>query len=315
MIKWPNNKKFAFTIVDDTDCSTLENAPFVYDYLKECGLKTTKSVWIFNGEKRIDNNKIIGTTCEDERYLEWTKNLQKKGFEIALHSTSWSRSERTRIIKSLDLFKEYFGDDPSILIQHNDTIDCESIYWGENRISGFNKIIYRIMMAIKGSKRNIYHGDSIDSKYFWGDICKNRIKYVRNFIYEDINTLKICPSMPYFDPIRPFVNYWFASTEAPDVYTFNNCISEINQKKLEEEGGACIIYTHFGKDFYKKGVLNPLFKTLIKSLSKREGWFVTASELLDYLLATKNKEISISNLERDELEKRWLYHKIKVGTS
>ena len=55
MIKWPNNKKFAFTVIDDTDCSTLSNAPIVYKYLSQLGLKTTKSVWIFDGETRKDN--------------------------------------------------------------------------------------------------------------------------------------------------------------------------------------------------------------------------------------------------------------------
>ena len=76
-------------------------------------------------------------------YLQWVQSLKNKGFEIALHSTSWSRSERDKIIKGLNLYNSYFGEDPSILVQHNDTVDCESIYWGENRVSGFYRFVYK----------------------------------------------------------------------------------------------------------------------------------------------------------------------------
>ena len=39
------------------------------------------------------------------------------------------------------------------------------------------------------------------------------IEQVRNFVFSDINTLKSCPYMPYQDPTKPYVNYWFASSE------------------------------------------------------------------------------------------------------
>ena len=125
---WPGNKKFAFTILDDTDCSTLKNAPLVYDFLYECGLRTTKSVWMFEGEIREDNKKIVGTTCQNEEYLNWVLDLQSRGFEIAYHSTSFSGSKRNRVIDGLHSFKKYFGDYPRVLAQHNDTQKNESIY-------------------------------------------------------------------------------------------------------------------------------------------------------------------------------------------
>lgn len=46
---WPDGKSFALTIIDDTDKSTLENTPLVYDYLYLRGILTTKSVWVRNG--------------------------------------------------------------------------------------------------------------------------------------------------------------------------------------------------------------------------------------------------------------------------
>ena len=43
--KWPDGKRFAFTIFDDTDRQNLNNVPAVYDFFHDLGLGTTKSVW------------------------------------------------------------------------------------------------------------------------------------------------------------------------------------------------------------------------------------------------------------------------------
>ena len=44
-IRWPDGKDFAFTIFDDTDCATYATVRDVYAFLRDCGLRTTKSVW------------------------------------------------------------------------------------------------------------------------------------------------------------------------------------------------------------------------------------------------------------------------------
>ncbi len=312
--RWPGNKKFAFTILDDADCNTLQNNSIVYDFLNGLGFKTTKTVWIFDGEIREDNRQDIGVTCEDRNFLDWVLKLKKQGFEIALHSASWSPSPRQKIIEALDTFKSYFGEDPKVLAQHADTLPNEAIYWGAGRLSGLHRKIYDAIAQIKREQRNIYLGDSKDSPYFWGDVCRQRIKYVRNFVYSDINTLKACPFQPYHDPHRPYVRYWFTSTEGPEVNSFCSSLSLENQQRLEEEGGACIMYTHFAKNFAVDGKLNSNFKGLMERLAKREGWFVPVSELLDYLLK-QNGEHILSNAERAGLERKWLWHKIKVGSS
>ena len=45
-ILWPNNKRFAFTIFDDTDRANLKDNQLVYQCLNELNFKTTKSVWM-----------------------------------------------------------------------------------------------------------------------------------------------------------------------------------------------------------------------------------------------------------------------------
>lgn len=120
--------------------------------------------------------------------------------------------------------------------------------------------------------------------------------------------------MPYRDETKPYVNYWFASSEGNNVKMFNKCISDENQDQLELEGGACIMYTHFADGFCKNGELSEKFKKQIKRLSKKNGWFVPVSTILDYL-KTKNETQIINSKQRADLEWRWLLDKLFLGTT
>jgi hypothetical protein len=306
---WPDNKTFAFTIFDDTDGTTLQNGPPIYGFLHELGILTTKSIWPRSGS---ESAKFGGSTCDDVEYLRWAKDLQAKGFELALHNVTYHSSERRDIIAGLEQFRRYFGHYPRIHVNHAGCKD--SLYWGEARLSGFNRFAYNLLTGWR--HKGLFSGEVESSKYFWGDLSKEHVKYVRNFVYSDINTLKSCPAMPYHDPNRPYVNYWFASSEGADCKSFCRTLSEENQERLEIESGACIMYTHFGaKGFYDKS-LNPHFEFLLRTLSRKNGWFVPVGTLLDHILSSRRNE-DISDAQRNELELRWLGHKVfgTKGTS
>jgi len=302
---WPEGKKFAFTIFDDTDFTTIHNGQPIYEFLYDMGFRTTKSVWPL---KCTQKPFIGGSTCADLRYLSWVQELQKKGFEIALHNVTDHSSIREEIIKGIEQFKKYFASYPNIQVNHSDCQDI--IYWGEARVTGMKKLIYSLFTRFRNYHK--FQGHVEDSEFFWGDICKEKIKYVRNFVFSDINTLKMCPYMPYFDNNRPYVNNWFASSEGADVHSFTKTISEENQDRLQEEGGACIMYTHLGARFFKDGELNPRFKYLMERLSRKNGWFVPVSTLLDYIISVRGTH-NISAFERYKLEIKWFLGKIKIG--
>ena len=306
-IKWPNNHDFAFTIFDDTDYATLENVKPIYSYLYDIGLRTTKSVWTMNSKRK--NPLIEGTTCEDKNYLDWLFELKSKGFEIALHNVTNSSSTRSETINGIEKFYNYFGHYPISFANH---ADCEeSIYWGDARITGIYKILYSV---IKYKNVNRFKGHIKDNKYFWGDICKDKVKYVRNFVYNDINTLKQCPYMPYHDPLKPFVNYFFCSSDGSDVKRFNKLLNEENQDRLERENGACILYTHFGKKFFENSKINANSQNLLRRLANKNAWFCTVSELLDYLSANINPNVLLTKSQRKRLERKWFFEKIFRGT-
>ena len=305
-IRWPDKKRFAFTIFDDTDGANLKDNQLVYDYLNELNFKTTKSVWIKNGSHK--EKKYPGITCEDKAYLNWLLELKNKGFEIGYHNTTYRSSYRQQTNLGLEKFKELFNQLPTVMANHD--ANKENIYWGSYRLSESRRTIYNILTLFK--KDQYYEGHDETSPYFWGDLCKKYITYVRKFVFSDINTLKYCPYMPYQDPTKPFVNYWFASSDGNNAKKFNKCISNKNQDRLEKEGGACIMYTHFSDRFCDNGKLSEQFKVQMKRLSNKDGWFVPVSTLLEFL-KKKNKTQIINDEQKKALEWKWLLNKIISG--
>ena len=306
-INWPGGKDFAFTIFDDTDYAYRDNIADIYSFLNDLGMRTTKSVWPLKGK---DKPLCEGATCEDKEYLQWLWELKKQGFEIGYHMTTYHTSRRKETIEGLTRFKQLFDDYPKTMANHS---GCrENIYWGSHRLSGFNRLLYNLMTRFRYNSQ--YRGHIESDELFWGDLCRETVKYVRNFVFDDINTLKACPYMPYHDDTRPYVRYWFASSEGPEIKSFNQTLSEQNQDRLEQENGACIMYTHLACGFYENGVINSRFKELMIRLSKKNGWFVPVGTLLDFLLEYKGKA-EINKKQKKRLERDWLKHKIKVGRS
>jgi hypothetical protein len=299
---WPEGKRFAFSIFDDTDFQTLSNVKPVYDFLGELGMRTTKSVWPIRGH---ETPIAGGVTCEDEQYAKWTVDLQRAGFEIGLHNVTYHTSTREDTLRGFERFRDIYGHWPASLANHT---GCrEGIYWGDGRLSGMNAGLYN--MATLGRRRSAFEGHLEDSPLFWGDVCKQRVQYVRNFVYRDINTLKACPQMPYFDPDRQFVNGWFASSEGSAVGSFVERIEESAQDRLEAEGGACIMYTHLACGFYEDGRLHPRFESLMRRLASKNGWFVPVTTMLDWL-GNGRVQRPVSASERNKIERRWLLEKL-----
>jgi hypothetical protein len=305
--EWPEGKDFAFTIFDDTDLATLKNVQEVYALLTDLGFRTTKSVWPLRGN---DKPQCGGETCDDPAYLNWVLKLKEAGFEIGFHNATFHSSLRADSIKGLQRFANLFSHYPRTAAQHMGCL--ESLYWGNYRLTGINALIYNMLTRFHNFKK--YRGHIETDPYFWGDLCKENIKYMRNFVFPDLNTLKQCPFMPYHDPMRPYVNYWFASSEGATPRSFNRCLSEPHQDRLEAERGAAIMYTHFGAGFYRNGQIDGHFKFLMERLSRKNGWFVPVSVLLDFLIDCQGHH-EITDRERQGLERKWLWNKMRMGFS
>jgi hypothetical protein len=250
-----------------------------------------------------------GETCANPHYRDLLSQLQGKGFEIAFHNAAPHRHTRDETIESLDLFERYFGTPPASMANHYNE---EAIYWGSARLTGWRRNAYNLITG--GKNEGAFFGHMEGHPAFWGDVCRDRIRYCRNFVYSDINTLAMCPWMPYSDPLRPYVRYWFSASEGDTATSFLKTIQSHHQDRLEEEGGASIMYTHFGHGYVQKGKLNPEFRRLMERLARKNGWFVPASTLLD-LLKQKRGATILDDSRRKQLETRWLWEKLFRGTS
>ena len=276
----PNNKNFAFTIIDDTEWATVENIKPVYDLLYDLGFLTTKTVWVYP-----TRDHFSGQSLQDEDYLEFIKDLKNKGFDIQMHNVGSGDFFRDEIISGIEIFKQKMGYYPSMQINH--ATNKDSLYWGYKRFGGLLKWCLKSFF----SSGNIFFGDDPQSEHFWGDVAKKHIKYLRNRTFKGINTLKYDPKMPYVEPKKKYSNYWFSSSDGGDAEVFTKLISKQNVDKLVRNKGLCIVYTHLAANFVdNNGQVNPLFKERMEYLSRQNGWFVPASEILDYLSSqTKNR--------------------------
>ncbi len=302
-IKFPNGKLFAFTIVDDTDMATLDDIEPIYDLLHEYGFRTTKTVWVLDSTER-DHPPNRGDSLQNANYRRFIFDLQQKGFEIALHGVRGGTSNRDDILAGLNQFQEILGQYPKMHINHS--LNRDNVYWGKDRMS-FGP--YNWLQAVVSPVR--FSGHDPASPHFWGDATKQHIQYVRRFTFPDINLLRINPSFPYHLPGKEYVNYWFPTSNGNNADDFIELIGKENLDQLEREGGICIVYTHFGAgSFYRNGQIRPEFESRIKDLSTRNGWFVPATELLDYIRSQPGWDPDLTFRERVRLESIFLIDRI-----
>lgn len=280
-MRWPDDKRFAFTIVDDTDESTLAGVKPIYDLLDELGMRITKTVWPLRADP--GTRWETSDTLQDGPYLDYVRHLRGRGFEIALHGVRGCTSTREQVIEGLDVYRELIGAYPNIHVNHAQNED--NLYWGRERVAPW--------------KRFLRHYDEYGSGYghikgnecFWGDICKEHISYVRGPVFGGINTLAQDPLMPYHDPRFPWVNQWFSSSDGAYVSSFTSLLARENVARLSAEGGACIVYTHFGSDFVRKGKVDPAFESRLRALASENGWFAPASTILDHLASSPPRRL------------------------
>jgi hypothetical protein len=286
---------------------TMQTGPPVYRLLDELGMRITKSVWPL---ATTTQQVVGGSSCAEPDYLEWVLSLQAAGHEIGYHNAAGQPSMRSRTLEGLDRFEELFGGPPKVGSDHSG--NREAMYWGRKRLSGAKAGIYHLAQRIQRPDRPHFSGEDPASEYFWGDICRERITYWRNFTFNRLNLLDVTPKLPYHDPRRPYVNYWFSSSDAPLLPNFVNLLSGDRLDRLEEAGGVCIMYTHFGSDFAPNGQLDPSFVRTMERIAARSGWVAPVGEVLDHLRASRDETLLLDT-ERARLERRWVLDRIRYS--
>lgn len=296
---WPGERRFAFTIVDDTDVATAENVRPVYRLLEQLGLRITKTVWAVDcpeGSRNFSESQ----TLEDPEYREFTVDLQDRGFEIAFHGATMESSLRDRTERALERFREVFGSYPRVHANH--AFNRENLYWGAGRLD--DPVLRFVYGRMDRRHADYYGGHRQDSPYWWGDLCREHVRYVRNLTFDELNLARVNPSMPYHDPSRPWVEAWFSAADAEDWREMVRLLSPDRLDRLEQEGGFSVVATHLGKGFAQDGEVRPEVRERLEDLADRPGWFPTTDELLDWLRA-RRESLELPRAEWRRMQWTW----------
>src|SRR5213594_450362 len=121
-MQFPDQRRFAFTILDDTDDSTLENVAPVYETLRKYGFRTTKTIWPMDCPEG-SRHYYAADSLQRPEYLEFVRGRAQDGFEIALHGATMESSERERTMSGLAFIERELGIRPRLHVNHAENRD------------------------------------------------------------------------------------------------------------------------------------------------------------------------------------------------
>jgi hypothetical protein len=309
---FPENKTFAFSIIDDTDDASLERVRTAYQYLDTLGVKATKTVWVLPATRKSGSEGTgkwcEGVTLANQSYVTLLKDLVQRGHELAMHSASGGNSVRGETIQAYEIFKNIFGNYPLINVMHGRNKD--NLYYGTEGFKGIFKFLAKVYCS------DSFEGHIAGSPYFWGDIFSKNSQYARYYKCMSLNTLKVNPSMPYFDPAKPFVPRWFSSTDLSSIETIMLNLTERSLKRLINQKGACIAYTYFHYYINESLQLFPIVEERFNLFKKYSNivWMVPTSVLLNRLEQIKKviicrhgRTVLVKNFNENEIIDVWVH--------
>jgi len=202
---------------------------------------------------------------------------------MAMHTASGGNNTRCRTLRAYAAFEDAFGHPPFTNIMHGR--NRENIYWGKAMPN--SRVLSRGISLFEPQE---FLGHVEGSAYFWGDICREKTRYVRGFETLRTDTLAFDPATPYHDATKPNVNWWFSSSNGAGVRLYG-LLSPSKRDSMRRHRGACII--HFYARAYSRGegrraTVDPRFAELMRSLHAcHDGWYVPVVSLLDRLRAVR----------------------------
>jgi hypothetical protein len=300
-VAFTEGKKFAFTLLNECPTVPLATVRPVFALLDSLGLQITQIVSSFASPRGE------GCSLDDAEFRDFVIELRDKGYEIGWSGASSESNERERTIEGLERFREVVGHYPRVYINH--AAKRENLYWGNGRIDQplLKAVIHRTAPRPPG----YFQGHVEGSPFWWGDVCRQRLDYVLNLAFDDVNLTRINPSMPYHDPTRPLVRYWFSASDARDCSEFNQLLRPDRQDKLEREGGCCVVATHLSRGFVRNQQIERLARKRLESLAARDGWFVPVSKILDHLRG--DEDTVLPSDEWDRMQWKWARDIVRRG--
>lgn len=250
-----------FCLCDDSDAGETEAVRAAYDCLKARGLVATRAIWVFPPEEpcgipALPPSSLRGVTLADKEFLRLCLELRDAGFEFCMHGASAGNNRRGRTQVAFDHMERHFGPQDTFICHAK---NADNIYWEEQTAP---EPLSRALTALYSHHH--CSGELPGSRYFWGDVCRGRVRQVRLFRTRNTNTLAMNPSMPYFEPRKPYVRGWFSATKR----CLRDCTSEVALDGLRRQHGLTVLYQYLHRYANPHaGGVRPVFAESIERLA------------------------------------------------
>lgn len=295
-LPFPADRDCAIAVTDDTDGFQFENTAPVYRLLNEVGWRVTKTVWAFDSPDY--DPERAGLSLESPEYLRWALDQAARGNEIALHSPTAGDDTRETTIAAHEKIKALFGVPTRVEIFHR--ANKEAFFWGAARLP--SPLLRR---AYDWKSHERFFGQDPQSRYYWLDLSRSLVRYVRTYTTSEIDTWALNPSMPYEDPRTPQAPLWFSSSNGRHREEFVRLLSAKNVRRLAAQHGVSIVYTHFSGRFVEpvgdgagRRVRADVEETLRRCAGDPRIELLPAGEVLDRLRAIQLVRKALSRGER-----------------
>ncbi len=282
------SRSCVIAVTDDTDFFQFDTTDPVYALIDSLGLRVTKTVWAFDHPEHPPRR--AGLTLDDPAYREWVAGEAAHGHEIALHSATAGHDERATTIAAFDTLESLTGTPARIVVFHS--TNREAFYWGDRRLpSPLLRWVYA-----RRTGGSDFEGDEPSSPFYWVDVSRDLVTYVRGYTTDEINTLAVDPSMPYEDPWTPDAPLWCASSNGRLAGEFERLLAANNVERLKRQQGVSLVYTHFARGFTEPSehgnsrVTRAAREAFVRCGADSEVEFAPAGEVLDRLRAVQYLE-------------------------
>ena len=307
MVSLPHGKRFAFSVLDDTDNANVANVGPIYALFRELGMRTTKTVWPLDCDPQERGIFEGSQTLQDPEYADFVRELVANGFEIASHNATMVSSERSRTVEGLEVLRSTFGSVPKIHCNHSQ--NRENLYWGANRYTNRTiRMLARGFGAVSG--RSTFEGDDPASPYYWADLCERNFRFVRNFTFSRLDTSRLPPGGPYRRQDMPGIGYWFTTSDASDAVAFKRLFTRPRIDRLVRDGGVCILSTHLAAEYVVDGKVDSEIEATLRYLASFDGWFAPVSEILEHMLSARGED-GITPMQLFRLESAHVLDRLK----
>jgi hypothetical protein len=278
--RYPDGRRFAFTVVHDADSAFSERLAPLFDVFDELGFRITASVfafwadWARRGSIWSEWRQSSAFTAPiavplcDPVERRFYQDLAARGHEVALHSPSDTSSTPADIVDAFELFKATFDHFPTVYTEHsslsnkdaqsNEGSDPRSPYYCRDLLLAYDPWIW---VDGEGALR-----DDEDGKYFE--------------IPPTASPLNLHANAQY-GLMKAFVRT--GRWSRGDADGFLETYSEENIDTIERDGGMALVYTHL--DY---GWLDPRTRRMrtdvearLRYLAAKPGWFAPAGEILE----------------------------------